>query len=90
LEQRISSPKKQKWVTKILGYGYEIIYKKVKEIVVVDVLSQKYEKEGSIFSLSFIVADWLNEIHNGWLTDPKISSIIQQLQMALHAYQGYT
>jgi hypothetical protein len=28
LEQHISSPEKQKWVTKLFGYDYEIIYKK--------------------------------------------------------------
>jgi hypothetical protein len=28
LEQRISSPEQQKWVTKLFGYDYEIIYKK--------------------------------------------------------------
>jgi hypothetical protein len=38
LEQRISSPKKQKWVTKLFGYDYEIIYKKGKDNVVVDAL----------------------------------------------------
>jgi hypothetical protein len=58
LEQRISSPEKQKWVTKLFGYDYEIIYKKGKDNVVVDVLSQKYEGEGSLFSLSFIAPDW--------------------------------
>ena len=30
LEQRISSQEKQKWVTKLFGYDYEIIYKKGK------------------------------------------------------------
>ena len=30
LEQRISSPEQQKWVTKIFGYDYEITYKKGK------------------------------------------------------------
>jgi hypothetical protein len=67
LEQRISSLEQQKWVTKMLGYDYEIIYKKGKENVVVDALSQKYEEEGSLFSLSFIVADWLNDVHKEWL-----------------------
>jgi hypothetical protein len=47
----------------MLGYDYEIIYKKGKENVVVDALSRKYEEEGSLFSLSFIVVDWVNEIH---------------------------
>jgi hypothetical protein len=59
LEQCISSPEQQKWVTEIFGYDYEIIYKKGKDNVVADALSQKYEDEGSLFSLSFIVLDWL-------------------------------
>jgi hypothetical protein len=42
LEQHISSPEKQKWVTKLFGYDYEIIYKKGKDNVVADALSQKY------------------------------------------------
>jgi hypothetical protein len=49
LEHRISSLEQQKWVTKIFGYDYEIIYKKGKENVVVDALSWKYENEGSLF-----------------------------------------
>jgi hypothetical protein len=71
LEQRISSPEQQKWVTKLFGYDYEIIYKKGKDNVVVDALSRKYEDKGSIFSLSFIVPDWLQAIHQEWLQDPK-------------------
>jgi hypothetical protein len=59
LEQRISSPEKQKWVTKLFGYYYEIIYKKGKDNVVADALSRKYEDEESIFPLSFIVPGWL-------------------------------
>jgi hypothetical protein len=57
MEQCISSPEQQKWVTKLFGYDYEIIYKKGKDNVVVDALSRKYEGEGSLFSLSFIVPD---------------------------------
>jgi hypothetical protein len=30
LEQQLSSPEKNKWVTKMLGYDYEIIYNKGK------------------------------------------------------------
>jgi hypothetical protein len=57
MEQHISSSEQQKWVTKLFGYDYEIIYKKGKDNVVVDALSCKYEDEGSFFSLSFIVPD---------------------------------
>jgi hypothetical protein len=46
-------------VTKLFGYDYEIVYKKGKENVVSDGLSRKYEEDGSLFSLSIIVSDWL-------------------------------
>jgi hypothetical protein len=49
LEQRISSPEQQKWVTKLFGYDYEIIYKKENDNVVADALSPKYKDEGSLF-----------------------------------------
>jgi hypothetical protein len=76
LEQRISSQEQKKWVTKLFGYNYEIIYKKGKDNVVADALSQKYEDEGSLFSLSFIVPDWLHDVHQEWVQDPKSSHLI--------------
>jgi hypothetical protein len=74
LEQRISSPEQHKWLTKMFGYDYEIIYKKGKENVVVDALSRKYEEEGSLFSLSFIVVDWLKEFTMNGSKIPKFLS----------------
>jgi hypothetical protein len=79
LEQRISSPEQQKWVTKLFGYDYEIIYKNDKDNVVADALPQKYEDEGSLFPLSFIVPDWLQVVLQEWLQDPKSLHLIQKL-----------
>jgi hypothetical protein len=90
LERRISSPEQQKWVTKLFGYDYEIIYKKGKDNVVEDALSQKYEEEGSLFSLSFIVPDWLQAVFQEWLQDPKSSHLIQQLQTNAPASPEYS
>jgi hypothetical protein len=50
-------------VSKLFGYDYEIIYKKGKDNVVADVLSPKYEEDGSLFSLFFILPDWLQVVH---------------------------
>ena len=41
LEQRLSSKERQKWVTKIVGYDFEIIYKKGKQNVVADALLRR-------------------------------------------------
>jgi hypothetical protein len=90
LEQCISSQEEQKWVTKLFGYDYEIIYKKGKDNVVADTLSWKYEDEGSLFSLPFIVPDWLQAVHQEWLQDPKSSHLIQQLHNKAPAPLGFS
>jgi hypothetical protein len=90
LEQHISSQEKQKWVTNIFGYDYEIIYNKGKDNVVADALSQKYEDEGSLFSLSFIVPDWLQAMHQEWIQDPKSFHLIQQLHTKALAPPAYS
>jgi hypothetical protein len=77
-------------VTKLFGYDYEIIYKKGKDNVVEDELSQKYEDQGSLFSLSFIVPDWLEAVRQEWLQDPKSSQLIHQLQSNAPASLGYS
>jgi hypothetical protein len=83
-------PREKKWVTKIFGYDYEIIYKKGKDNVVAYALSQKYEDEGSIFSFSFIVPDCLQVVREESIHDPKISHLIQQLQSYSSVSPGYS
>jgi hypothetical protein len=91
LEQRISSLEKQKWVTKLFVYDYEIIYKKGKDNVVTDALSQKYEDGGSLFSLSFIVPNWLQAVCQEWLHDPKSDpgdQILLKIQSAQNRFKS--
>jgi hypothetical protein len=77
-------------VTKLFGYDYDIIYRKVQDNLVVDALSRKYEDEGSLFSLSFITPDWLQVVFQKWLQDPKILHLIQQLQDNSPISLGYS
>ena len=46
----------------MLGYDFEIVYKKVKENIVADALSRKDEKdEASLCALSILQANWVVE-----------------------------
>jgi hypothetical protein len=62
LEQRLSSEEQQKWVTKILGYDFEIVYKKRKQDVVANELSRKDEDvEAFLCVISIIQPNWIIE-----------------------------
>jgi hypothetical protein len=72
LEQRLSSEEQQKWVTKILGYDFEIVYKKGKQNVVADALSRKDEYvEAFLCAISIIQPDWIIEARDEWKNDEK-------------------
>ena len=54
----------------MLGYDFEIIYKKGKLNVVVDALSRKDEEvEAFIFFISIIQPDWITEEKDEWKKD---------------------
>jgi hypothetical protein len=81
LEQRLSLEEQQKWVTKILSYDFEIIYKKGKQNVVADALSRKDEDvEAFLCVISFIQPDWIIEARDEWKNDENMWTPIQRLQ----------
>lgn len=57
-------------------YDYEIFYKRGKDNVVAYALSKKFEDEGSLFSLSSSVPDWIDVVKKEWLTHPMKSQHI--------------
>ena len=52
LEQWVSSPTPQKWVRKLMGYDYEITYKKGKDNLVVYALSHTFDHHVSLSAIS--------------------------------------
>jgi len=81
LEQRLSSEEQQKWVTKMLGYDFEIIYQKGKQNVVADALSRKDEDvEELLCAISIIQPDWINEAREEWKNDKEVWALIRKLQ----------
>eukprot|EP00253_Pinus_taeda_P017817 PITA_17817 len=73
LEQIFSSEEQQKWVTKMLGYDFKIIYKKGKQNVFADVVSRKDEDvEALLCTISIIQLDWITEARDEWKNDEEV------------------
>ena len=65
----------------MLGYDFEIIYKKGKLNFVADALSRKDEGvEEFLCDISIIQTDWITEVRDGWKKDEEVWTLIQKLQ----------
>ena len=70
LEQILSSEEEKKLVKKMLGYEFEIIYKKGKLNFVTDALSRKDEEvEALLCAISIIQPDWITKARDEWKKD---------------------
>ena len=74
----------------MLGYDFEIIYKKGKYNVVVDALSRTYKDDGSLFSLSSPVLEYVEEARQEWLVNDSTTEVIKRLQEDPNHPLGYT
>jgi hypothetical protein len=91
LEQRLSSKEQQKWVAKMLGYDFEIIYKKGKKNVVADALLRKDEYvEAFLCVISIIQPNWIIEARDEWKNDENVWTLIQRLQQDSSASDTFT
>lgn len=80
LEQKISTPMQQKWMAKLIGYDYELQYKKGIDNIVADALSRKPEHPVQLCSLSTLTSPLLEEIQQSWRDDPELKGVIQKLE----------
>ena len=68
----------------MLGYDFEIIYKKGKLNVVADALSRNDEEvEALLCAISIIQPDWITEARDEWKKDEEVGTLIQKLQQDL-------
>lgn len=80
LENKISTPFQQKWLSKLLGYDYEILYKKGIENKVANALSRITTAELLHLAVSSSLSDLMEIIKEAWQHDPHLAIIITELQ----------
>lgn len=79
LEQRITTPSQQKWLVKLLGYDYSIMYKQGKDNIVADALSRR-EEALQLCSISSLQSDLLGEVQLSWSQDPALQKLLKDIQ----------
>lgn len=80
LEQKVGTPFQQKWITKLLGYGFKVEYKKGVDNKVADALSRRegWDDEVSISVLSMPVATWVDKVKEQYLLDSMFQDLLQK------------
>ncbi|GJT48768.1 ty3-gypsy retrotransposon protein [Tanacetum coccineum] len=91
LDQRMSTPTQLKWLLKLMGFDYEIQYKKGVENVTADALS-RIQHSGELFSVisTSLTTKIYQKILRSLSTDEKLKEVIQQLQARKTIKGSYT
>lgn len=79
MDQKLHTTFQQMCLVKLLLFDYEIVYKKGKDNVVVDVLSRMTRGEFCTFTLSAVSFKLLAKVRKSWFADPIILGVIQDL-----------
>lgn len=83
LESKISTPFQQFWMSKLMGYTYDIQYKQGKENLAADSISRHTGAEILCLALSTIDSSLLEDIKGSWQNDSTLQGFIQNLQQNL-------
>ncbi|KAK9070431.1 hypothetical protein SSX86_010833 [Deinandra increscens subsp. villosa] len=78
LTQTIQTREQQKWLTKLMGYNFEVHFKPGKENIVADALSRI--DQPTILSISHPTAPWLDEIRHYFRSSKDGKLLVQQIQ----------
>ncbi|GJR29652.1 reverse transcriptase [Tanacetum coccineum] len=81
LDQRITTPFQSKWLPKLLGFDYEIEYKKGKDNVVADALS-RIERQAELFSLlsGGLSNELMDAVLTTWSSDDSLHKTVEGLK----------
>lgn len=91
LEQRLSSLLQQKWLAKLLGLDYEIVYKKGVDNKVADALSRLsgHDNTWELSAISTLNLTWIQEVIESYTSDITAQQMITGIITKEPAYAQY-
>ena len=92
LDQTTSTPAQQKWVLKMMGYDYQVVYRKGSTNVVADSLSRRPSggSVGELQVITIVQTELFTRIQLTWTSDPQLVQLISQLQQGTKTSTHYT
>ncbi|GJW78910.1 putative mitochondrial protein [Tanacetum coccineum] len=90
LEQKECNSTLQKWLSKLIGLQYSVLYQEGKENVVADALSRKDFSDAACWPISSVQTEWKDRIHRSVVVDGKLLGIIDGLKEFLDVYSAYS
>ena len=88
LDQKANTPAQQAWIVKMMGYDYEVSFRKGSTNTVADALSRK--PQGSFYAISTITSDLLQQIKHTWVSDASLIHLIHKLTKSPHKPSKYS
>jgi len=85
----LSYPSQHLWMTKLLGFDYDIEYKKGRENVVADGLSRSSSCGVFTMVMSTVSTTIMNEVRKSWELDNVVQGIIKDLQDNPNSHPHY-
>lgn len=80
LQQKISTPFQQFWLSKLMGFDYEIQYRSGKENLPADALSRIEGAEILCMAISVVSSNLTELISNSYQLDERLKEIMERLQ----------
>ncbi|GKD22610.1 putative mitochondrial protein, partial [Tanacetum coccineum] len=82
LDQKITTPTQMKWLPKLIGFDYEVVYKKRSDNGAADALLRVQTSELFSMVTTLVSTDLAKKIEASWLADDKLQALILKLQAA--------
>jgi hypothetical protein len=89
LGQRITTPNQQKWIAKVLGYDFDIEYKKGLENKAADALSRKFEESHALHTLTTFTHDVRSKICESQEKDSETQQKVQEIRKDPQAHPHF-
>ncbi|GJU66445.1 reverse transcriptase [Tanacetum coccineum] len=90
LDQRITTPAQMKWLPKLMGFNYEILYKRGAGNVVADALLRIHSQAEILeIGVTTLSSELYDRIKQGWQEDKDLKAKIQKLQSSSGSSKHY-